>query len=75
LAKLTDRAKSGLVKASFRFERLFPRLVKLYLGRQLKKYKKKGTISDYALKARRIGKYHYYFQVDLFVGTRKEVIT
>jgi hypothetical protein len=70
LANLTDRAKSGLIKASFRFERLFPRLVKFYLGRQLKKYKEKGTISEYKLKARRTGKFHYYFEVDLFADSK-----
>ena len=68
MSKLTDRAKSGLIRASFRFERVFPRLVKFYLGRQLKKYKKKGTISDYKLKAKRIRRYHYYFEADLSVN-------
>ncbi|MGA1975548.1 MAG: hypothetical protein ABSG92_07925 [Conexivisphaerales archaeon] len=69
--KLASRAKSGLVRASFRFERFFPRLVKLYMGRQLKKYKERGTISDYRIRAKRVKKYHYVFEVDLFLDPEK----
>ncbi len=71
MVKLIEEAESELIKASFRLERLFPRLIKLYLGRRLKKYKEQGTLSDYRLKARRIGKYHYFFEADLYVDSRR----
>jgi hypothetical protein len=69
--KLAEQAESELVKAAFRFERFFPVLVKLYVGRQLKKYKERGTIYDYKIRSRRVKKHHYVFQVDLSLNKRK----
>ena len=69
--KIADRAKSGLIRASFNFERFFPRLIKFYVGRQLKEYKNRGTLSDYKLKAKRLTKYHYIFELDLFLDSEK----
>ena len=56
---------SLLVKVSFRFERFFPQIIKFFVNRKLEEYKKRGLISDYRVKARRKGRYHYSFIIDL----------
>jgi hypothetical protein len=37
----------------------------------LKDYKEKGLIEDYKVKSKRRGKYHYIFDVDLFLNIEK----
>ncbi len=64
---MKERLLSGLIKLSFRFERFFPQFIKFFLNRKLKEYKEKGTFTDFKVKARRKGKYHYSFEVDLFL--------
>ncbi len=59
---------SSLIRFSFRFERFFPRFITLFLNRRLKEYKQKGALTDYRVKAKRRGKYHYNFEVDLFLN-------
>ena len=54
-----------VVELSFKFEILFPQFIKFYLGRRLKRYQKRGFITGYEVKAGRIGKYHYIFEIDL----------
>lgn len=64
---IIEDISSGLVRFFFRLERFFPRFVKFSLSRKLKEYKEEGVIADYKVKAKREGKYHYSFQVDLFL--------
>ena len=54
-------------KIAFRFEFFFPQFIGYYLGQKLKDYKQKGWIEDYKLKSKRKAKYHYLFDVDLFL--------
>jgi hypothetical protein len=58
---------SSLVRFSFRFERFFPHVVRLFLNRKLGEYKKRGQITDYKVRARRRDRYHYSFQIDLIL--------
>jgi hypothetical protein len=37
----------------------------------LKDYKEKGWIGDYKVKSKRRGRYHYLFDVDLFLKIEK----
>ena len=55
------------LKIAFRFEFLFPRFISYYIGQKLKDYKQNGWIEDYKVKSRREGKYHYFFDMDLFL--------
>jgi len=71
--KIGEHIASLLIKSSFRLERFFPQFVRFFLNRKLKEYKKKGVISDYKVKAKRKGKYHYLFEVDLFLKLEREV--
>lgn len=66
MAGIGERATGEIIRLSFRFERLFPQLIKFYLGRKLRQYKKKGVITDYKIKAGRKGRYHYTFEIDLY---------
>ena len=68
---LRERITSGFIKFSFKFERFSPQFIKLFLNRKLKEYKKKGALTDYGVKAKRKGKYHYLFEVDLFLKIEK----
>lgn len=58
-------------KIAFRFEFFFPQFIGYYVGQKLKEYKEKGWIEDYKVKAKRREKYHYFFDVDLFVNIEK----
>jgi hypothetical protein len=67
-------ALSGLIKFSFRFERFFPQFIKIFLSRQLAKYRKDGVIHDFKVDAVWRSKYHYFFTFNLSMG-EKEVET
>jgi len=58
-------------KIAFRFEFFFSKLIGFHIGQKLKDYKQKGWIEDYKVKSKRKGKYHYLFDVDLFLKIEK----
>lgn len=68
---LLDSAISVFARVAFRFEFFFPQFIGFYIKRKLKEYKEKGLIDDYNVKSRRRGKYHYSFDVDLFLKIKK----
>ena len=68
---LIERITSDLIKFSFKFERFFPQFIKFFLNRKLKEYKQMGALTDYGVKAKRRGRYHYLFEVDLFLKIEK----
>ena len=65
---LKESLFSSLVRFSFRFERFFPHVARLFLNRKLGEYKKRGQITDYTVKAGRRARYHYLFQIDLILN-------
>jgi len=66
-----DSVVSVFSKIAFRFEFFFPQFVGYFVGQKLKDYKEKGLIEDYKVKSKRRGKYHYIFDVDLFLNIEK----
>jgi hypothetical protein len=58
-------------KIAFKFEFFFPQFIGYFVGQKLKDYKQKGWIEDYRVKSKRKGKYHYLFDVDLFLKIEK----
>jgi len=64
---IVEQIAAGLIRFSFSLERFFPRFAKFLLVRKLKEYKERGVIADYKVKAERKKKYHYSFEVDLFL--------
>ena len=56
------------IKIGFRFEIFYPQAIRLFLNQRFKEYKNKGTLTDYKVKTRRIGKYHYLLEMDLFLN-------
>ena len=58
-------------KIAFRFEFLFPRFIGYFVGQKLKEYKEKYWIEDYKVKTKRNGKYHYFFDLDMFLKNEK----
>lgn len=68
---IRERIISGLIKVSFRLEGFFPQFIKFYLNRKLREYEKKEVLTDYNIKAKRRGKYHYSFEVDLFLNIKE----
>jgi hypothetical protein len=50
---------------------LYPRAIKFLLNRKLEEYKTKGTLTDYKVKTKRMGKFHYFLEMDLFLDTEK----
>ena len=68
---LLDRVTSILARLAFRFEFFVPQFMGLYMKRKLKEYKESEIIADFNVKSRRRGKYHYIFDVDLFLKIEK----
>lgn len=66
-----DSVISVFSKIAFRFEFFFPQLIGFYVKRKLKEYKEREILDDYTVKSRRRGKYHYSFDVDLFLKIEK----
>lgn len=64
---IISSAISVFAKIAFRFEILFPQFAGFLIGRKLREYKNKGLLAEYRVKSKRRGKYHYLFDVDLFL--------
>ena len=64
-------AVSVFSKIAFRFELLFPQFIGYVIGQKLKNYKETGILEDFKIKSKRKGKYHYLFDVDLFLKIEK----
>jgi hypothetical protein len=58
-------------KIAFRFEFFFPQFIGYFISQKLKDYKQKDWIEDYKVKSKRKGKYHYLFNVDIFLKIEK----
>ena len=69
--ELFDSAISVFGRLAFRFEFFFPQVIGLYMKRKLNEYKEKGILDDYQVKSGRRGKYHYIFDVNLFLKIDK----
>ena len=68
---LRERIASGFIRFSFKFERFSPQFIKFFLNRKFEEYKQKGVLTDYKVKSKRRGKYHYSFEVDLFLNRKR----
>ena len=68
---LVESTLQVAIKIAFRFEIFYPQAIRLFLSRRLKEYKNKGTVTDYKVKTKRIGKYHYLLEMDLFLNNIK----
>ena len=66
-SSLISSATKVLLRVAFAFEPLAPTGIVVVLNRQLSKYKDEGAIEGYKTKAKRLGKYHYFLEVDLDV--------
>ena len=66
-----DSVVAVFSKIAFRFEFFFPQFIGFYIGQKLKDYKQKGWIEDYKVKSKRKGKYHYLFDMDMFLTIEK----
>lgn len=73
---LRETLLATLIRFSFRFERFFPYVIRMYINRKLTLYQHDGRISDYFVKAQRRDRYHYTFQIDLLLDQHnlREVI-
>jgi len=64
---IIESSYSVFIKIAYRFEIFYPQAMKYLLNRKLNEYKTKGTITDYKVKTKRMGKFHYILQMDLFL--------
>ena len=69
--RFLDSLMAVFSRFAFRFEFFFPQFIGLYMKRKLNEYKEKELIADYKLKSWRLAKYHYLFDVDLFLEIKK----
>jgi hypothetical protein len=67
---IIESSYSVFIKIAYRFEVLYPQAIKFLLDRKLKEYQNQGTLSEYKVKTKRMGKYHYFLEMDLFVDTK-----
>ena len=68
---ITSSVVSVFSNIAFRFECLFPKFIGYAINQKLKDYKEKGILEDYKIKSKRKGKYHYSFDMDLFLKIEK----
>ena len=68
---IIESTYSVLMKIAFKFEIFYPQAINYFLSRKLKEYKNKGTITDYKVKTKRKGKFHYFLEMDLFLDKIK----
>ena len=64
---LIESAVRVLLRVSFAFEPLAPTAITVLMNQQLHRFKEAGKICEYKTKAKRLGKFHYLFEVDLDV--------
>jgi len=68
---ITSSVVSVFSKIAFKFEYMFPKFIGYAIGQKLKDYKEKGILENYEIKSKRKGKYHYSFDMDLFLKIEK----
>ena len=68
---IVESSYSVLIKIAYRFEVLYPQAIKFLVNRKLEEYKTKGTLTEYKVKTKRMGKFHYFLEMDLFVTDKK----
>ena len=68
---IIESASLVFMKIAFKFEIFYPQAINYFINRKLKEFKNKGTIADYKVKTSRIGKYHYFLEMDLFLDKIK----
>ena len=66
---IVESASSVFMKIAFRFEVLYPRAIQFFVNRKLKEYKNQEKLDDYKVSAQRLGKNHYFLEMDLFLKT------
>jgi hypothetical protein len=64
---IIESSYSVLIKIAYRFEIFYPQAIKYFLNQKLKEYKTKGKLADYKVKTKRMGKFHYFLEMDLFL--------
>ncbi|MCR3907091.1 MAG: hypothetical protein NUK62_08725 [Tenericutes bacterium] len=69
--EILDSALSVFMKIGFRFEIFYPHAIKLFLNQKLKEFKNQKKLNDYKVKAKRLGKNHYFFEMDIFLNANK----
>ena len=68
---IIESSYSVLIRIAYRFEVLYPQALKFLVNRKLEEYKTQGKIMDYKVKTNRIGKLHYFLEMDLFLDLEK----
>lgn len=68
---IIDSSYSVFIKIAYRFEILYPQAIKYFVNQKLREYKNGGKLADYKVKTKRLGKLHYFLEMDLFLENRK----
>ena len=69
--RISQSFTSLIVRAVFIFEPLAPRFISYYLGQKLEEWKEQGVISEFEVKTKRLGKFHYKIILDLDVTSEQ----
>ncbi len=70
-SSVSQRLFGLLFRVSFVFEPLAPRAISYYLARTLKEWKRRGLISRFETRTRRLGKFHYKIEIDLDLSSKQ----
>lgn len=68
---IIESSYSVLIKIAYKFEIFYPQAIKYLLNRKLNEYKIKGILADYKVKTKRMGRFHYFLEMDLFIDKEK----
>jgi len=65
-----DRLTALLLDLASRLEVFYPKYLEFLISRKLGEYEEAGRIEGYEVRSRRLGRYHYLWEVELYVKTR-----
>ena len=68
---IIDSSYSVFIKIAYRFEIFYPQAIKYFVNQKLKEYKNSGKLTDYKVKTKRMGKFHYFLEMDIFLENKK----
>ena len=70
-SRISQKFFEVLFSVAFVFEPLAPRAITYIVTRRLKEWKKRGLISEFKTRTRRLGKFHYRIEIGLDVTSNQ----
>jgi len=67
LESVFGSAAQVLIRIAFVFEPIAPTVISVFINQRLHRYKEGGIVSNYKTHTKRIGRYHYRIEINLYL--------